>query len=736
MPSDAISIFNGSTDKNVKGNAPWQDALEAISDGTFEESIVKLRSIENEEARKAFKRTLQAVTFCGTFKGSRSKNNIDTATGFCIADIDHVRDVESLFSSLSTDPYTWFAFRSPSGDGIKCGFRAEGITSDADIKVFFANMEEYFLQAYGVGIDKACKDISRLTYMSHDPAAYINTSAKWFPVKPVGDRNHNTQHDFTFDPGIGEQKYAAKVLESCCQKIRQSLPGDQHRVRLDMAVLAGGYAHYLDDSTVYVALEAAVAASGAEDMRAAMATVRNGIEYGKARPLSVPKREERQGQRATAGKAEVKPEEPARRALRLIPAAEAIRQPSMTHWLVKGIIDADSLASLYGSSATGKSFVMLDMALCIAAGVPWHGRKIAHAGPVVYVAGEGLHGLRKRIRAWFLDHPELDPECVPFFLTSRPVRFLSADDLEIAVSEINTIVEAHGRPKMVVVDTVARCFGDGDENSTADMNAFVDRLYELKQAFECCVFCVHHTGLADQSRARGSSAFRAALDWEYSLAVSDGQKLLACTKAKDCEAPEGITFETEVIDIGWTDEDGDPVTSLVLRKVDAIKGGHGKENDTRPIKGANRVVFNTLKRLATAGDIVGASVLPVDLEDWREACYKESIADSTDQGAKRKAFGRARKWLVDNGHVTTSEDKYWPAGKPVFDPEPLRDQARQAGQDRTKRDTCPAKEGQEAGQDGTHFLRSVPVVPPVPMADPENGGEEAPEEEKRDAVNE
>lgn len=420
-------------------------------------------------------------------------------------------------------------------------------------------------------------------------------------------------------------------------------------------------------------------------------------------------------------------EEPTRRALRLIPAAEAIRQPSAPHWLVKDIIDADSLACLFGPSGSGKSFVALDMALCIAAGVPWHGRKISHAGPIVYVAGEGLHGLRKRIRAWFLDHPDIDPESVPFFLTSRPVRFLSADDLEIAVSEINTIVESHGRPKLVVVDTVARCFGDGDENSTADMNAFVDALYELKQAFECCVFCVHHTGLADQSRARGSSAFKAALDWEYSLAVSDGQKLLACTKAKDCEAPEGIAFETEVIDTGWTDEDGEPVTSLVLRKVDAIKGGHGKENDTRPIKGANRVVFNTLKKLATAGDIVGASVLPVDLEDWRQACYRESIADSTDQRAKRQAFGRARKWLVDNGHVATSEDKYWPAGLPVFDPEPLRDQARQARHDATNRDECHAKTGQEARRDATHSLRSVAVVAPVTMADPEIDPEEGEE---------
>lgn len=385
-------------------------------------------------------------------------------------------------------------------------------------------------------------------------------------------------------------------------------------------------------------------------------------------------------------------EEPTRRALRLIPAAEAIRQPSAPHWLVKGVVDADSLACLFGPSGSGKSFVALDMALCIASGVAWHGRKIAHAGPVVYVAGEGLHGLKKRIRAWFLDHPDIDPESVPFFLTSRPVRFLSADDLEIAVSEINTIVESHGRPKLVVVDTVARCFGDGDENSTADMNAFVDALYELKQAFECCVFCVHHTGLADQSRARGSSAFKAALDWEYSLAVSDGQKLLACTKAKDCEAPESLAFETEVIDTGWTDEDGEPVTSLVLRKVDAIKGGHGKKNDTRPIKGANRVAYLVLKKLSTAGDIVGASAVPVDIETWRAECYKESIATSADQGAKQKAFRRAVTWLCDNGHVTTSEDKYWPACLAVFDPESiqaLRDQAGQTGQDRTNPDICP-----------------------------------------------
>jgi hypothetical protein len=87
---------------------------------------------------------------------------------------------------------------------------------------------------------------------------------------------------------IGKEKYAKKVLESCCEKIRQSTPGDQHHIRRDMARLIGGYLQYINESEILSKFEQAVVDSGAQDMRAAMKTVRDGLEYGRLSPIAIP----------------------------------------------------------------------------------------------------------------------------------------------------------------------------------------------------------------------------------------------------------------------------------------------------------------------------------------------------------------------------------------------------------------------------------------------------------------
>src|SRR5580704_10982572 len=67
--------------------------------------------------------------------------------------------------------------------------------------------------------------------------------------------------------------------------------------------------------------------------------------------------------------------------------------------LVEGMIPERSLAVIYGQPASGKSFLALDLAYSVATGIPWLGRKVQH-GPAVYIAGEGIGGLPKRIAAW------------------------------------------------------------------------------------------------------------------------------------------------------------------------------------------------------------------------------------------------------------------------------------------------------------------------------------------------
>src|SRR5262249_28589044 len=68
-------------------------------------------------------------------------------------------------------------------------------------------------------------------------------------------------------------------------------------------------------------------------------------------------------------------------------------------FLIEGIITQNGLSMLWGRSGSFKSFVALDMALCLASGMAWHGRPVKQ-GPVVYLAAEGARGLAQRANVW------------------------------------------------------------------------------------------------------------------------------------------------------------------------------------------------------------------------------------------------------------------------------------------------------------------------------------------------
>ncbi|OLN30694.1 Type III restriction enzyme, res subunit:DEAD/DEAH box helicase, N- terminal [Desulfovibrio sp. DV] len=91
----------------------------------------------------------------------------------------------------------------------------------------------------------------------------------------------------TVDASPGKRKYAEKVLQTSCEKIRRSKPGDQHDMRLKTARTVGGYLHYIDEGAAMAALRQAVVDSGAQDIAAAMQTIRDGLEYGKAEPITI-----------------------------------------------------------------------------------------------------------------------------------------------------------------------------------------------------------------------------------------------------------------------------------------------------------------------------------------------------------------------------------------------------------------------------------------------------------------
>ena len=82
--------------------------------------------------------------------------------------------------------------------------------------------------------------------------------------------------------------YLREGFQEKSEEIRQSLPGNQHHTRLKAARLIGGYLQYISEREVVAALEQAVQESGAKNMQAAMKTVRDGLEYGKLTPITIP----------------------------------------------------------------------------------------------------------------------------------------------------------------------------------------------------------------------------------------------------------------------------------------------------------------------------------------------------------------------------------------------------------------------------------------------------------------
>jgi len=246
----------------------------------------------------------------------------------------------------------------------------------------------------------------------------------------------------------------------------------------------------------------------------------------------------------------------------LVHADQFSEQPAPISWLVKHWLQRNALIMVHGPSGGGKTFTVLDMALRMAAGFDdWRGHRVS-SGNVVYLAGEGHHGLRGRIAAWKHHH---SAKRLNMWLSKTGCDLNTAQGYNRVVDAVSDIA----KPDIIIVDTLHR-FLYGDENSAQDAKTMLDACAALMERFDCSVLLVHHTGVSDeaQHRARGSSAWRGALDIEISVIPGKGDDMpmqIVQRKSKDAEAAQTIYAELQSVAIpGWLDEDGEPVTSAVL----------------------------------------------------------------------------------------------------------------------------------------------------------------------------
>jgi RecA/RadA recombinase len=342
---------------------------------------------------------------------------------------------------------------------------------------------------------------------------------------------------------------------------------------------------------------------------------------------------------------------------------EDIQPVLETSDFVQGVLVEGSAAVVYGESNAGKTFWATDLALHVAAGMPWNGRRVEQGG-VIYCALEGGVGFRNRVAAWRTDNG-MDDARIPF--SAIPVS-LNLLDPEADTSRLITAIHAEaarmGMPiKLVVIDTLARAFAGGNENASEDMGLLVHNMDQIRAATGACVLFIHHCGKDAAKGARGHSSLRAAVDTEIEVAsdAETGAKAATVVKQRELAKGQAFGFTLETVVLGQNPH-GEDVTTCLVRSTGAQADNSGHSRSVR-MSGDQQAAYSILCDLLAERGVPDYRGVPngstsVPDQWWRERFYQRA-KPGADEATKQKAFRRAADALMSRRVVGMDYGRVW-----------------------------------------------------------------------------
>jgi len=292
MPHTAmlVSYFPNSLKTKSPEAQPLRDLLAGIQDGRWAEQVQAVRALDPACADYASeKRRLPSFTASGTFRQRNVAGLLQHSTFICL-DIDAKAnpgvDLAAARQKVEADFYTYACFASAGGLGWASVIPVPG----DDHKGNFRALAAYYQQAYGLSVDKSCSDVSRLRFVSYDPALYLNEQAASFK-KSLPESAKLTASV----PGLARatpfnKDYGQQALELACDRVRVAADGTKRTVLNTMAFLCGGYigAGFLSESDARRALEATISSREVEDLPAAFKTIAIALRDGQQKPVLPP----------------------------------------------------------------------------------------------------------------------------------------------------------------------------------------------------------------------------------------------------------------------------------------------------------------------------------------------------------------------------------------------------------------------------------------------------------------
>lgn len=298
-----------------------------------------------------------------------------------------------------------------------------------------------------------------------------------------------------------------------------------------------------------------------------------------------------------------------------------------------GLITAHGLSMIYGPPGSGKSFISLDMALCQAHGIDWQGIETKQ-GDVLYIAGEGVGGLGKRVKAWKSTHGL--GTSGHFHMLPLAVNMRDQAEVEKLIRSIDRLDR---KWTAVYIDTLARAMLGADENSSTETGLVISAADAIRNHVQCAVVFVHHSGKAVERGSRGSSAILGAVDTSVVVSKDESYITMRVEKQKDAEPMADLTLEmTPIASISGS--------SVVLTRLDGDEAARIKRS--KPLNEDQKIALEALRNV-----IIDTGRDRVPSREWADA----HGGKLPDKDPKRR--GDDRTALIKKGLVGADKWTVW-----------------------------------------------------------------------------
>jgi hypothetical protein len=178
---------------------------------------------------------------------------------------------------LSTDPYVFACWISPSGEGLKALVRVSNPSLHRD---HFRALQSYFDKEYGLEVDPSGVNESRACFDSYDPELVVNEDSRIFGLmlseKAISQKAEQKDHYTDYNK-----------LAIVSSMVRRADDGEKHATLLKAAILCGGYVAVgrMEEDEAFHVLEREILKRDVDSIETARNTIRDGIEKGKTMPI-------------------------------------------------------------------------------------------------------------------------------------------------------------------------------------------------------------------------------------------------------------------------------------------------------------------------------------------------------------------------------------------------------------------------------------------------------------------